>query len=109
MKRIDRLTQKQIDRFPEWVDKWTKIGLSTEPANWKIAEDAVRNCYRAANLKQPKIILRMGSPYSATLGGILATLLLKSKNVLSRVGSQVRSQVEAQVGSQVRSQVEAQV
>ena len=101
MKRIDRLTQKQIDRFPEWVDKWTKIGLSTEPANWRIAEDAVRNCYRVSNLKQPKVILRMGSPYSATFGGILATLLLKSKNV----GSQVWSQVWSRVGSRVRAQV----
>ena len=30
---IEELTEEQIARFHEFVDKWTKIGLSTEPMN----------------------------------------------------------------------------
>jgi len=32
---IDKLTKEQESRFPEFVDKWTKIGLSTESADRK--------------------------------------------------------------------------
>ncbi len=39
---IIELTQEQKSRFMEFVDKWTKIGLSTEPANRPKAEDGVR-------------------------------------------------------------------
>ena len=79
-------------RFPEWVEKWLKIGLSTAPADWEMAEAGVRGCYRVAQLKQPRIILRMGSPLGATLGGVYGVALIGSK----KFGSEVRSQVGSQ-------------
>ncbi len=97
--RIDKLTPEQIARFPEWVDKWVKIGLSTEPADWEMAERGVRGCYKVAKLKQPKVILRIGSPFAVSFGGPLAVLMLGNKKVWSQVRSQVRSQVGAQAGS----------
>ena len=33
MSKIEQLTDAQIARMPEFVDKWTKIGLCTDPAN----------------------------------------------------------------------------
>jgi hypothetical protein len=33
MKKIEQLTAAQIARFPEFVKRWTEIGLCTEPAN----------------------------------------------------------------------------
>ena len=113
MKKIKQLTPDQIARFPEWSEKWLKIGLSTERADWATAEAGVRGCYDTAKLKQPIIILRMGSPLAATLGGIYGVALSGSKKlhsqVESQVGSQVWSQVESQVESQVGSQVGSQV
>ena len=102
VKKIDKLTDKQIASIPEWVGKWVKIGLSCEPADFEDAERGVHGCYRAAGLCEPMIVLRMSSPYGAVLGGNIARLLLQQ--VGSQVGSQVESQVYSQVGSQVYSQ-----
>ena len=56
MKKIEKLTDAQIARFPEFVKKWTKIGLSTEPADRARAERAIRGLYKLAALKEPRII-----------------------------------------------------
>lgn len=42
---ITTLTDAQMARMPEWVDKWVAIGLSTEPANFDEAEKGV-SCHR---------------------------------------------------------------
>lgn len=97
MKTITRLTPAQIERFPEWVEKWTKIGLSTEPANFDLATDAALQVYQLVGKKPPRLILRLSSPLGAVLGGPLALLLLNK--------TQVRTQVEDQVGAQVWAQV----
>lgn len=108
-KKITTLTDAQMARMPEWVDKWVAIGLSTEPANFEEAEKGVRGCYESAGLAQPTVVLRMSSPYGAVVGGAMAVLLLGGKNLRSQVDSQIWSQVEAQVQSQIGSQVESQV
>lgn len=69
---IEKITEEQTARMPEWVDKWVKIGLSTEPADFDKAEAAVRRAYEVCGLKQPKLILRMGSPLALVYGGPLA-------------------------------------
>ena len=37
-KKIEKLTPEQIARFPEFVERWTNIGLSTAPADRPRAE-----------------------------------------------------------------------
>lgn len=106
--KIERLTPEQEAHIPEWVDKWVKIGLSTEPADFDLAEKAALRGYELASLRKPSVILRMGSPYSAVLGGALAVLML-DKKIQSNIGSQVESQVWSQVRSQVWLQVWLQV
>jgi hypothetical protein len=103
-KRIDTLTEEQQSRFKEWAQKWIQIGLSTEPADFDAASEAALKAYALCNLKKPVVILRMGSPYAATIGGALAWSMLKDLKF-----PQVRDQVRAQVGDQVRDQVRAQV
>jgi hypothetical protein len=100
--RIDSITPEQAARFSEWANDWIKIGLSTEPADFDKATAAALRGYELANLKRPMIILRMSSPYGATLGGALAWAMLRE---MPEVRSQVRSQVGSQVWSQVGSQV----
>ena len=104
--KITSITPEQAARFGEWSERWIEIGLSTEPADFDAATDAALRAYQAANLNRPMIVLRMGSPYAATIGGVIALAMLKET---SQVRSQVRSQVWSQVASQVASQVESQV
>jgi hypothetical protein len=79
MKEIESLTAEQIAKFPEYVDRWTKIGLSTEPADRPRAEAAIRWMYRNAGLADPRIVWTQ-SP----LGNCLALQALKSGSVGAR-------------------------
>lgn len=95
MKKITKLTPAQIARFNEWTQKWIEIGLSTEPADFEKATNAALKAYKLCNLNKPMVVLRMSSPYGATIGGAIAWAMLKE------LGNQVRSQVRSQVGSGV--------
>ena len=114
-KKITKLTPEQEARFPEFVKKWVDIGLSTEPADFDAATEAALKAYALCNLKKPMVVLRMGSPYAATVGGAMAWLMLKNvfkdqvrDQVWAQVRAQVRDQVWDQVGDQVRDQVRQQ-
>ena len=118
--KLDNLTPEQEAMILGWVEKWIDIGLSTEPADFESATEAALKAYKLCNFDKPMVILRMGSPYAATYGGIIAHSMLKGlfKNkvwdqVGDQVGTQVRdqvwNQVWAQVGTQVRDQVWNQV
>jgi hypothetical protein len=123
-KKITTLTPEQIAQFGEWAKKWIDIGLSTEPADFDRATSAALRAYELCNLKKPMVVLRVGSPYAATLAGAYAWMLLKNlkgaqvgdqvgaqvgDQVWDQVRDQVWDQVWAQVGDQVRDQVRAQV
>ena len=113
--KIMQITPEQSARFGEWAQEWITIGLSTQPADFDKATEAALRAYALCNLARPKIILRMSSPYGATLGGALAWALLREikqhteSQVWSQVQPQVVSQVQSQVQSQVLSQVQSQV
>jgi hypothetical protein len=101
--RINRITKQQIACFGDWSKKWIEIGLSTDPADFDAASEAALRGYALCNLDKPMVVLRMGSPYGATVGGALAWSLLQ------RLKGLVESQVESRVWSQVWSQVGSQV
>jgi hypothetical protein len=48
--KIESLTAAQEARFSEFVEKWTQIGLSTEPADRSRAEAAIRDMYKRQDL-----------------------------------------------------------
>ena len=70
--KIERLTKEQEARFPEFVDKWTRIGLSTEPANRPVAEAGIVQAYAAAKLSPPRVVW-CGSPLSQGLSLAIVT------------------------------------
>ena len=111
MKKIETISADQIARFPAYVKKWTDIGLSTEAADFESAEKAALEGYRLAGLPAPMVMLRVSSPYAATMGGALAWMMLREMGqpVKAQVQSQVWDQVQSQVRDQVRSQVVDQV
>lgn len=106
---IENLTQEQENRFPEFVDKWTKIGLSTEPANRKLAEEGIIEMYNIAGLEKPKIVW-CASPFA---NGITRKIVQKIesdgllKNGIKKIGASVRASVRDSVWDSVWASLEA--
>jgi hypothetical protein len=65
-----RLSDEELARIPEFIDKWTAIGLSTTPVDQQRAEPALRHLYASAGLLEPKIIW-VPCPMTAILSAIL--------------------------------------
>ncbi len=107
-KRITTLTPEQTARIPEWVEKWVAIGLSTEPADFDRATAAALACYDAAGLRRPRLVLRMGSPLAAVVGGVLGANRSKA-SVDNTDGREVLSHVRSDVLRKIWSEVEGQV
>jgi hypothetical protein len=68
-KKITELTPEQKERIPEWTEKWIKIGLSCEPADFDRAEAAVLKCYDLIEAPRPQKVLRVASPWAAIYQG----------------------------------------
>ena len=103
--KIESLTEKQKSRFQEFVQKWTDIGLCTDPANREQAEISINLCYDAAGLKRPEKIIWCGSPLSmAITHTVLKDEKLKA-NLGDSVGASVWDSVGASVGASVRDSV----
>ena len=108
MEKIEKLTKEQEARFPEFVKKWTEIGLCTKPANRKEAEEGIRMAYAAAGLKEPKIVWTT-SPLAS---GLTRAIVQKHKDdigaaVKASVWASVRDSVWASVRDSVRASVGA--
>ena len=56
MSIITELTKEQIDLQKVYRDKWIDIGLNTNPADRKKAEECIKLMYNKAKIKEPKII-----------------------------------------------------
>ena len=109
MTKISKLTPAQTARFPEFVERWTKIGLCTDPADRPRAEDAIRQMYRCGGLEPPKQIVWCGSPLTQ---GLTRAIILDGKtgaSVRASVGASVRDSVRASVWDSVGDSVEASV
>ena len=100
MKKIESLTEDQKARFPEFVEKWKNIGLSTLPANRALAEEGIKEAYKIAG-KKPPIIVWCGSPMSNALTrGIVQKLSEEQKKEIA--GPSVRDSVRDSVWDSVR-------
>ena len=101
--KIDSLTKEQIARFPEFVKKWTCVGLSTEKSNRPLAEDGVNHAYKIAGKTPPKKIVWCGSPFSQ---GLTRAIIFGLKNPEIKFGKNLRDSVRdsvwASVGDSVR-------
>ena len=56
VKKVTELTEEQKAMMPVWAEKWTKIGLSCEPADRETWVEGARGCYKAIGLDLPKVI-----------------------------------------------------
>ncbi|MFZ3064220.1 MAG: DUF6745 domain-containing protein [Nitrospirota bacterium] len=97
---ITELTEEQKKMIPVYANKWTKIGLSTEPL--KGYEETINLFYeKILNKKRPTKIILFSSP------------LQISKLVMEQTGKQInkelRQQTEVQVWERVMGQVIEQI
>src|SRR5262249_37472285 len=79
--RIKNMKEAQIDRLPEFIDRWTRISLSTGPADRPRAEAAIRNMYRQGGFDPPQAIVWCESPFSL----ILTPTILLEKELLKQI------------------------
>jgi hypothetical protein len=105
--KITSLTQAQTNRFPEFVKRWTEIGLCQQPADRPAAEAAIRHMYEISGRRAPRRIVWCGSPLSQ---GITRFVVQKhgieiGKKVWASVGALVWASVGASVGDSVWASV----
>ena len=106
MKKITELTKEQEARFPEWVDRWIKIGLCTEEADWGVFDKNIRIAYQKAGITFPNRIVRVQSPIVGAFASAIAEGILRNGAVGGAVGVAVGvavgDAVDGAVGGAVR-------
>ena len=94
------MTASQRRRLGAIRSYWDKVGRCTQPANRKAAEEAIREAYDAAGLKQPGAMIWTDSPWEAR------ELILKTGklgkpvwfHVLDRIRKRVVDQIVQRIG-----------
>src|SRR4051794_9639705 len=72
--RAKPLTPEELARIPEFVERWSRIGLATAPIDHTAAELAIARLYAAAWLAAPRIVWAP-CPLTAQLGAIVYTAI----------------------------------
>lgn len=100
---ITELTPEQEAQLAVYVEKWRKIGLSTEPANRPEAEKGVKLAYELAGLKPPQKIIWFDSPYEMHTN--MTTENFVRISVEDLIGASINNWVFSFVGHQVHVKI----
>ncbi|MGH7751116.1 MAG: hypothetical protein ACREQ5_41080, partial [Candidatus Dormibacteria bacterium] len=98
---INKLTDRQKSRFPEFVARGTRIGLDCTPIDWGKFEDQLSLVYKCGGLKAPKEIIRCDSP----LVMIKKIIAYEKKHKLNSVNNSVCNSVCNSVNNSVSNSV----
>lgn len=79
-KPIDSLTKEQEAMIPQYLERFKKIGLSTEPCDRAKAEDAIKRSYAYLKLAEPEIIWA-DSPFA---GAVIAAKMANGTDTPTR-------------------------
>ncbi|MGH7749990.1 MAG: DUF6745 domain-containing protein, partial [Candidatus Dormibacteria bacterium] len=99
--QIKTLTIQQKSRFPEFIERWTRIGLDCTPIDWVKFENQLALVYKCGGLKAPKEIIRCDSPL-AMMKKIIA---YEKKHQLNSVWISVSNSVWISVSNSVRNSI----
>lgn len=90
-------------------DEWLTVGLSTEPADFNVAEKAMAGLYKSVGRKRPYFV-RLDSPLAAEIYlNLLAQIWPKIKDQLrDQLRGQLRDQLWGQLWDQLRDQLRDQ-
>jgi len=83
MTKIKSITDEQRARFPEWVAKYTQIGLSCEPADKPRAERGIRAHYACAKIPCPQTFVWVSSPLVLSVAAPIAASLIENERPVS--------------------------
>jgi hypothetical protein len=64
---ITELNNNSINEFPNYVNKWTKIGYDNKPLNKESVIQSINKMYECGNLPHPKHIVFCNGPINAIL------------------------------------------
>lgn len=103
-RRIDKLTDAHRATFApyaaEWIDRGHRTGTMTD-SEWEAIQAAIRACYRYAGQAEPRVIVRVPSPFVGAVAAPLAAHLLQTMPVYGKVRGAVDAPVAAAVGDAV--------
>jgi hypothetical protein len=94
MSPIESLTDSQKARAAEFRDRWTEIGLCTDPSDRPRAEVAIREIYRQGGLEPPAKIVWCGSPLSQGLTRLIMVVKKPIERLWESVGTNVRHHID---------------
>ena len=77
-KTIERLTDEELAKMREYHERFLRICTSTEPAEWDVAEVAIRANYKLAKLPEPLRYLKANSPTTALIAGPISDLIVQT-------------------------------
>jgi hypothetical protein len=97
--KILSITPEQLAEIPRYVEKWTSIGLSTEPTDEEKGTAAIVKMYKMAGYKAPKVYW-VDSPLTATL---------MAAGLCNRIGTKKFSQISLGIGNQMVYQIRDRV
>lgn len=84
MGKINEITEAQKARFPEWVERYSKAGLSCEPADKPRAERGIRAHYECAKIPCPDTLVWVSSPIVLSLAAPIAAALIENNRPVSK-------------------------
>lgn len=79
---MDEATQQKLK---EHADKWIKIALRTDPIEPKEITPIIKGLYKAAGLKEPRVVI-VSSPFAMAVAGGIASAYLELKERPSIAG-----------------------
>jgi hypothetical protein len=101
--KVTGISAEDIERMPEFIERWTSYGLSNESADRLKAEDGVRECYRTLGLSAPKLFIWCDSPLCGALAYLTLMALSNSAPERTAPGAYIGSRLwrlrDAVVGS----------
>ena len=109
-KKIESLTDAQRAKFPEYVERYTALGLSCDPADKPRAERGVRGHYVAAKIACPDVMVWVSSPIVLAMAAPMAAYMVENggpssedlKGFVALVLGNVAEDVRANVVKAVR-------
>ena len=107
---IEEISEDAQKAFPAIVEKWAKIGLSTEPADRPRAEQAFRDLYDLVELKKPEQVIWVESPVvGGVAANIAATIIASLCHRIGEPADRANRQIGAAIYPAVRKRVDETV
>jgi len=99
---------KKADKriIKEAFSEWKNVGLSTDEADFKAAENAIAFLYKAANLDKPKFI-HLASPFSALL--YINALGITENEMKNQLWGDLRLQLSGYLRRQLEEKIRSQI